>query len=229
MAPDRLLAVLIDIENVDMPLMGFVLEEAVTHGTVAICRAYGNPTKLHDWKECLQSHAIESVRNYTDGRNSTDIALAVGAMDILHTREDINGFCIAASDSDYAGLAKRLRDGGMLVVGMGRSDTPASFQDECDPFTDIEVLSQQDRLAGRVYRKDDIEAVAKIMDAISSSAPQQDGWVLMSEVGTNLKNADPAFKYHTYWHSSLQSLIEWYPREFETRSNMYVRTRPAPR
>ena len=112
----------------------------------------------------------------------------------------------------------------MFVLGIGSVDKPPSFRRRCSVFRYAERLPRPDRPAGSVYREVDVVAVAKIRGAVASSVPRGDGWVLLSEVGTNLRT-DSHFKYHNHCQRDLQRLIESYPMEFETRSNMYERLR----
>ena len=229
MAPDRSLAVLIDAENAELPLIGHMLAQARRHGTVTICRAYGDWNgALSVWTDCLRSHLVDLVRQPEPVRakNSADRALIKDATEMLHFG-GITGFCIVASDNDYGGLVAQIRNRDVFVLGIGSVDKPPSFRRKCSVFRYAERLPRPDRPAGSAYREVDIAAVAKIRSAITSSTPRRDGWVLMSEVGTNLKEADPRFEYHNHCQSDLQPLIESYPMEFETRSNTYARLRPA--
>ena len=231
LAPDRSLAVLIDAENIKPSLIGHMLAQARRHGAVTICRAYGDWNgALSVWKECLRSHLVELVLppEPVHAKNSADRALIKDATEMLRSG-GINGFCIVASDNDYAGLVAQIRNHGVFVLGIGSVDKPPSFRGECSVFRYAERLPRPDRPAGSAYRESDIEVVAKIRDAMTLSTPRGDGWVLMSEVGTNLRGIDSRFEYHNHCQSDLQPLIESYPMDFETRSNMYVRLRPAAR
>lgn len=227
LAPDRSLAVMIDAENAELSMIGHILAQARRHGTVTVCRAYGDWNgALSVWTECLRSHMVELVRQPEPVRakNSADRALIGDATKMLRSGE-INGFCIVASDNDYAGMVAQIRNRGVFVLGIGSTDKPPSFRRKCSVFRYAERLPRPDRPAGSVYREVDVVVVTKIRGAVASSAPRGDGWVLLSEVGINLKKTDSHFKYHSHCQRDLQRLIESYPMEFETRSNMYARLR----
>ena len=232
----RSLAMLIDGDNAQPSLIEHVMTEAAKYGTVTIRRIYGNWTtqQMSSWKECLHSHAIKPMQqfNYTTGKNATDGALIIDAMDILHSGA-VHGFCIVSSDSDYTGLAIRIREKGMLAIGIGKSITPASFRNACNVFIYTENLSPQadpGALVPKIAPPSWKEAVKR---AVEMSA-QEDDWVLLSEVGTNLQRVDPAFDSRTYGHKKLLPLIESDPEKFETRQHRtddkppvcYVKLRP---
>ena len=129
----RRLAVLIDGDSINPAYFGRVLAEAAEHGTVEIRRIYGGHEKLDCWKKCISNHGIESVPNDAGYKNAADVMLIIDAANILHRRSEINGFCIVASDNDFAGLARWLREQGVFVIGIGSKDTPPlDFKRECD-------------------------------------------------------------------------------------------------
>ena len=141
------LALLIDADNTTSKLIGEIISEAGKYGKVTIRRAYGDFTSEHlkNWKNELNKYAIRPMQKfaYTTGKNSTDSAMIIDAMDIMYS-EVVNGFCIASSDSDYTGLALRMREEGLLVLGIGRSNTPEAFQKSCEVFVFTENLTEQD-------------------------------------------------------------------------------------
>ncbi len=147
---DLRLAVLIDAENVPRNSMKAIMEEAAIYGTPTIKRIYGDWTSpnVSSWKSVLLENAVTPIQqySYTTGKNSTDSAMIIDAMDILYEGKT-DGFCIVSSDSDFTRLAIRLREAGMRVIGMGEKKTPVSFRVACDKFIYIEVIraAQQDR------------------------------------------------------------------------------------
>ena len=145
-AKDLRLAVLIDADNIPARLIGGILEEVAKYGVPTFKRIYGDWTRPHisAWKGILLDHAITPVQqySYTTGKNSTDAAMIIDAMDILYTGR-VDGFCLVSSDSDFTRLATRLREAGMKVFGMGEQKTPSAFRAACDKFIYIEILGTQ--------------------------------------------------------------------------------------
>lgn len=144
--PKPNIALLIDGDNAQAKLTKHYIEEVSKYGKATIRRIYGDWTTpdMNCWKEILNQHSISPIQKfkYTTGKNSTDSALIIDAMDILHSRT-VEGFCIASSDSDYTGLAKRIREQGLFVMGTGRKNTPVAFVNSCDTFTFSEELQSQ--------------------------------------------------------------------------------------
>lgn len=140
------IALLIDADNTSFKLIGEIISEAGKYGKVTIRRAYGDFSTDHlkNWKDELNRYAIRPMQkfSYTTGKNSTDSAMIIDAMDIMHD-ELVNGFCIASSDSDYTGLALRIREEGIFVIGIGKSTTPEAFQKACEMFVFTENLFPQ--------------------------------------------------------------------------------------
>ncbi len=144
MENDRKIAVLIDADNVSDKYIKYIFNEITNHGIPTYKRIYGDWTKpqLSSWKNVLLNYSITPIQqySYTTGRNSTDAALIIDAMDILYS-DNVDGFCIVSSDSDFTRLAARLREAGMYVVGMGEKKTPMPFISACEIFKYLEVLA----------------------------------------------------------------------------------------
>ncbi|MDY6938886.1 MAG: NYN domain-containing protein [Cyanobacteriota bacterium] len=144
------LAVLIDADNISSKLISALLEEISKYGTANVKRIYGDWTSSHlkGWKERLHEFAIQPIQqySYTSGKNATDSALIIDAMDLLYT-DNFDGFCIVSSDSDYTRLACRLREAGLFVYGFGERKTPIPFQKACDKFTYVEILAKSEPIA----------------------------------------------------------------------------------
>ncbi len=151
------LAVLIDAENVPYRNIKGILEEVAKYGTPTIKRIYADWTNnaLNGWKLALLENAITPIQqySYTTGKNSSDSALIIDAMDILYT-EKVDGFCIISSDSDFTRLVTRLREAGMKVYGIGEQKTPAPFIAACDKFIYIEIINSSDKKSKRINGKD---------------------------------------------------------------------------
>lgn len=147
---DRHLAMLIDGDNAQYSLLKLMLEEASRYGTVIIRRAYGDWTTpyLANWRPVMLAHAIQPIQQfaYTTGKNATDSALIIDAMDILHAKT-VQGFCIASSDSDYTRLCTRIRESGLFVMGIGHKRTPEAFRNACDVFVYVENLIPPDEIS----------------------------------------------------------------------------------
>src|ERR1044071_5412144 len=137
------IALLVDGDNAAPKLLNLILEEASKYGKVTIRRVYGDWTtpQMNSWKSILNEMAFNPIQkfSYTTGKNSTDSALIIDAMDILHDGS-VDGFCIVSSDSDYTGLAKRIREDGVFVMGIGEKKTPNAFVKSCEIFTYVENL-----------------------------------------------------------------------------------------
>src|ERR1700755_3691202 len=144
---DLRLAILIDADNIPSRLISGILEEIAKYGVPTFKRIYADWTKPHvaGWKTVLLDHAITPVQqySYTTGKNSSDSAMIIDAMDILYTGR-VDGFCLVSSDSDFTKLATRLREAGMKVFGMGEQKTPGAFRAACDKFIYIEILSTKE-------------------------------------------------------------------------------------
>lgn len=220
MNKDIRLAVLIDGDNIISAYMKEMMEEIAKYGTPTIKRIYGDWTKPHlsKWKTMLLENAITPVQQYgyTTGKNSTDSAMIIDAMDILYS-EKVNGFCIVSSDSDFTRLATRLREAGMQVIGIGEKKTPEPFIVACDRFIYIEILKRQSKETDskdmRVgTKKEEIEKITpKVIRLISSTISDladEDGWAFLGDVGSLLQKKQPNFDARNYGFQKLTPLIK---------------------
>jgi uncharacterized LabA/DUF88 family protein len=224
---ERRVAILIDGDNAQASLIEEILVESGKYGNATIRRVYGDWTtpNMSSWKETLNIHAFQPIQQfrYTVGKNATDSAMIIDAMDILHSGQ-ADGFCLVSSDSDYTRLATRIRESGLLVVGIGEKKTPRAFVSACNVFIYTENLKQRSRSnAGGGRRKSNhltaqerelIEMVSQAMDMVG---PDDDGWTRLSEVGTALRRIDPGFDPRSFGHRQLSQLIKAQGREFEMR------------
>ena len=160
------LAVLIDGDNIPSAHVKEMMEEIAKYGNPTIKRIYGDWTNPHlsKWKNLLLQNAITPIQQYayTTGKNATDSAMIIDAMDILYS-EKVNGFCLVSSDSDFTKLATRLREAGMQVIGIGEKKTPTPFIVACDKFIYIEILRKQSQ------KKEDVNAKEKIEENVKKS------------------------------------------------------------
>lgn len=223
---DRSLAMLVDGDNASHNAIKAIIDEASKHGNLKIRRVYGDWTNqnLAKWKEAANLNAMQLVQqsSYTSGKNSTDGALIIDAMDILYT-DDVDGFCIVSSDSDYTRLAIKLREHGKTVFGIGEKKTPKSLVNACHQFTYTEMIVSGEPLpdSGVIADQDAkrrAEWVALVKNAIEES-PDENEWVLLAEVGQRLRTINPAFDARAYGSKSLHSLIESEPDKFDLKSN----------
>jgi uncharacterized LabA/DUF88 family protein len=208
---DRL-AVLIDSDNTTASLTTELLEEIAKFGTPTVKRAYGDWTtpQLAGWKEELLRHAIQPMQQfaYTRGKNSTDSALIIDAMDLLYAG-NVEGFVIVSSDSDFTRLATRLREAGMTVYGLGRRNTPTAFVAACDRFIYLDLLGdeQQGGSEPAPVRPD----LKRLLSTAISGTSKDDGWSNLSEVGSYLVKSNTAFDARDYGHTKLGELVRAQP------------------
>ena len=225
----RPIAMLIDGDNAQPSLIEHVLAEAAKYGVVTTRRIYGDWTtpQMSGWKDSLHSHAVHPMQQfrYTTGKNATDSALIIDAMDLLHAGT-VRGFCIVSSDSDYTRLATRIREEGLFVMGVGRSDTPKSFVSACEVFVYTENLSPKRKSSRQVTESDSSDWTEMVGRAIEMAA-QDDGWAFLGAVGTYLRQLDPAFDSRSYGHKQLSLLIKSRPSLFEVRKSK-ARSGPSP-
>ncbi|MEX1131954.1 MAG: NYN domain-containing protein [Flavobacteriales bacterium] len=239
---DTTIALLIDGDNAAPKRLRAILEEVSKTGTITIRRIYGDwtTTGMSGWKELLNSNAIQPVQQfaYTKGKNSTDSALIIDAMDILHG-ELVDAFCIVSSDSDYTRLATRLRESGLFVMGVGEKKTPDAFVKACERFIYVENLDVQETGASadtgagtgaKVTRKRNV-STAKVQPAKLSGnsdlmrklrkafniAKGEEDEVSLSLIGQALRRLDPGFDPRSYGHASLSSLVVALKDQLETR------------
>jgi hypothetical protein len=214
------LAVLIDSDNTTASLTTELLEEIAKYGTPTIKRAYGDWTTQHlaGWKEELLRHAIQPMQQfaYTRGKNSTDSALIIDAMDLLYAG-NLEGFVIVSSDSDFTRLATRLRESGMTVYGLGRRNTPAPFVAACDRFIYFDLLraDQQEPAAQKAPEGEEPTArppnLKRVLSTAIGSTSKDDGWSNLGEVGSYLSKSHAAFDPRDYGHTKLGELVRAEP------------------
>lgn len=240
----RRIAMLVDGDNAQPSLMGQALAETAKHGDVITRRVYANWTTSGKsaWKAAINANAMLPVQQfaYVPGKNATDMALIIDAMDLLHSGK-VNGFCIVSSDSDYTRLAVRIRDEGMFVMGIGREDTPESFRNACAVFVVTEGFAPEKGKAGKgkaaaqAAPKDgareaepDDSWVPTIMQALQKAKKADDGGVHLGVVGNQARQVDPAFDSRKYGHRQLSRLIGSRPDKFEIigpPAAMYVKAK----
>jgi uncharacterized LabA/DUF88 family protein len=230
------LAVLIDADNVPSSNVKGMMEEIAKYGTPTFKRIYADWTNPHvvKWKNVLLENAITPIQqySYTQGKNSTDSAMIIDAMDILYSGK-VDGFCIVSSDSDFTRIATRLREAGMMVIGIGEKKTPTPFITACDKFIYLEILKKPTReeqrplqrpqkitkakmereskpipppVAETMYPKD--RALIDLLVTSINDLADEDGWVFLGSLGSLLLKKHPDFDPRNYGYSKLVSLVD---------------------
>ncbi|HNZ41633.1 MAG TPA: NYN domain-containing protein, partial [Clostridia bacterium] len=213
MNEDKRFAVLIDAENVSEKYIKYIFDELAKSGTITYKRIYGDWTRpeLSSWKKILLDYSITPIQQYgyTTGKNATDSAMIIDAMDILYD-DNVEGFCIVSSDSDFTRLATRLREAGKYVVGMGEKKTPAPFIASCNQFKYLEILGQEENNNKQKDMEDSItplEKVIKAIETIADDISDDDGWSPLSDVGNILSKMFPDFDVRNYGFSKLTPFV----------------------
>ena len=212
---DRL-AVLIDADNVSHEIVEGLLAEIAKYGTASVKRIYGNwaGNQLKGWKEVLLEQSIQPIQQfaYTKGKNATDIAMIIDAMDLLYTG-NFNGFCLVSSDSDFTRLASRIRESGLVVYGFGdREKTPKAFVTACDKFVYTEVLGAKtdDSEAIKKWSTHKLRQNSKLVNGLRSAveaSSDDSGWAHLGGVGSTIANQSPEFDSRNYGYSKLSDLV----------------------
>ncbi len=208
------LAVLIDADNAQPSITEGLLSEVAKYGVASVKRIYGDWTtpSLTGWKSVLLEHSIQPVQQfrYTVGKNATDSAMIIDAMDLLYTKR-FDGFCLVSSDSDFTRLASRIREEGLLVYGFGEKKTPKAFVSACDKLIFTEVLRFQEDVGSAVKSKTanelkrDTKLVALLRNALEA-ASDDSGWAHLGDMGRNIAKQAPEFDPRNYGFSKLGEL-----------------------
>ena len=212
------LAVLIDADNAQPSIVEGLLAEVAKFGTANVKRIYGDwtSTKLRGWKEHLLQFSIQPIQQfgYTTGKNATDSAMIIDAMDLLYT-DRFDGFCIVSSDSDFTKLAARIRESGLTVYGFGEQKTPAPFVAACDKFIYTEVLRSEEKKddedsfkqMSTNELKQDTKLVNLMRNAIEASSDES-GWAHLGQVGSHIAKQSPQFDPRNYGYRKLGQLVD---------------------
>lgn len=246
LARSRRMAMLIDGDNAQPSLISNMLAEVSKYGLVIIRRIYGDWTtaNMNGWKETLQSYAIQPIQQfrYTIGKNATDSAMIIDAMDILY-EGGIDGFCLVSSDSDYTRLATRIREKGVFVMGIGKKSTPRAFVNACDVFVFTENLltetapaqrqsdSKKSNGSGASSSEPPTGEPLPLLKRAFDLAVQDDGWAFLGVMGSHLRQLDPSFDPRTFGYKQLSALVRAYTKVFDLKMgkkgdgtfNVYVR------
>lgn len=231
---EKKIAILIDADNISYKKIEEILNEVKRYGIPTIKRIYGDWTSpyVENWKDSLLTHAITPIQqySYTQGKNSTDSALIIDAMDILHS-DRVDGFCIVSSDSDFTRLATRLRESGKLVIGIGERKTPKPFISSCDKFIYVEILEKE--VSKKAIKKKnnnanptpspiernkisalDEETLELLKDTVDDTADES-GWAFLGEIGSLFNKRKPDFDARNYGYEKISHLFKAYKEDFE--------------
>jgi uncharacterized LabA/DUF88 family protein len=236
---DKKFALLIDADNTSSKYIKTIVDEITNLGITTYRRIYGDWTSpnLQNWKETLLEYSITPMQQYgyTTGKNSTDSAMIIDAMDILYAG-NVDGFCLVSSDSDFTKLAMRLRDAGKTVIGMGKKQTPRPFVTACNQFKYLDLLSKdgkEEKAAVKQTTKkakdtgrnsDDKKLVASICKIIEENS-NDDGWMYAARVGKLLSKKYPDFDSRNYGYKKFALLLEGLG--FETRKEPGIEDKNA--
>lgn len=211
----RRLAVLIDADNAQPAIIEGLVREIVKYGIPSVKRIYGDWTtpNLAGWKSVLLDHSIQPIQQfrYTVGKNATDSAMIIDAMDLLYTRR-FEGFCLVSSDSDFTRLASRIREEGLLVYGFGEEKTPKAFVSACDKFIFTKVLLPQEEVESinRKQETNQLKANTKLVGLIRGAieaVSDDGGWANLGSVGHHIAQQSPEFDPRNYGYGKLSELV----------------------
>lgn len=236
--PTQRIAMLIDGDNAQPSMIEAMLAETTKYGLITIRRIYGDWTasNMGGWKDVLQTHAIQPIQQfrYTVGKNATDSAMIIDAMDIFYSGS-VDAFCLVSSDSDYTRLATRLREQGNFVMGIGKKQTPRAFVNACDIFVYTEnLMPSEPQPSGnnnnnnhggnkhhRNKKNEPEESTAPnpipLLRNAFELAQQDNGWAFLGSLGHHIRQLDPGFDSRTFGYKQLSLLIQGYPEVFETK------------
>jgi uncharacterized LabA/DUF88 family protein len=243
------LAVLIDADNTQPAIIEGLLNEVAKYGIASVKRIYGDWTSvnLRSWKEKLLEYAIQPIQqfSYTSGKNATDSAMIIDAMDLLYS-EKLDGFCIVSSDSDFTRIAARLRESGRIVYGFGAKKTPRAFVSVCDKFIYTEILKDnQEEVEDEdsrtpVKQKKEFKVdrkLLKLLRDVVDDIAEESGWAYLGSVGQKINNRSADFDPRNYGFKKLGDLfraipqfeIDERPRTNSAGRQLYVRWRQVKR
>jgi len=229
------IAVLIDADNAQLSKLKAILDEISKYGRIIVKKAYGDwkSPLLKNWEAELKQLAIKPEQQfaYTKGKNATDIALVIDAMDLLLTNV-YNAFVIVCSDADYTPLAIRLRETGAYIFGVGEDKTPAAFRNSCDNFIltknlgDSKVKTRKksgneepEKISAKDFVNDKISEIHNLLKTASESYQDDDGWVSAASAGNYIKRARPDFDFKTFGFSKLSDLFHKCPEMYEIKKD----------
>ena len=210
---DSRFAVLIDADNVSPKYIKYILDEVSDQGVATYKRIYGDWTDISkkSWKEQLLRYSINPIQQYsnTNGKNSTDSAMIIDAMDILYSG-NVEGFCLVSSDSDFTKLAQRLRESGMFVLGMGEQKTPKPFSTACNAFKYLEVLADEELQSSAANDKVKLKTLESAIISIITENANLEEEINIGELGSRLLNRYPDFDVRNYGYTKFSQFLKYF-------------------
>lgn len=239
---DKKFAILIDGDNTSSKYIKTIIDEVTKEGIITYKRIYGDWSQQNinnSWKDVLLEYSVTPVQQYayTKGKNATDSAMIIDAMDILYTGK-VDGFCLASSDSDFTRLAARLREAGMTVIGMGQQHTPKPFVTSCSMFKYIDLISedlnekQADKTERQTESRNDKTEIKKVIDDMIETNADAEGWLLASTVGTLLQKQFIDFDCRNYGYKKMIDLLKHMNYKIKVSNNgttYYISKKPNAR
>ena len=222
------IAVLIDADNTQINKLESVIHEISAYGRIVVKRAYGNWKKdaLKKWEDELKRLAIKAVQqfDYVSGKNATDMAMVVDAVDLLHTNV-YDGFAIVASDSDYTPIAIRLRESGVNIIGVGEKKTPEAFRNACDKFIYLENLKSAKEMNMKPSHKDakepidekPIDEIHDLLKIANEKWQDNEGWTNIGSAGAYISRTKPDFDLRLYGFKKLPDFLREHPKRYEVK------------
>ncbi len=215
---EKKFALLIDADNIGSQYIKTIIDELTKEGVITYKRIYGDWTQpnLNSWKEILLNYSINPIQQYayTTGKNATDSAMIIDAMDILYTG-NIDGFCLVSSDSDFTKLAARLKEAGKIVIGMGKQQTPKPFVSACSKFKYVDIIGGDKKAESKTKDNKEekstltkTETIKKFIKKIIEENSDDDGWILASTIGTMLQNKYSDFDSRNYGYKKTIGFIQ---------------------
>ena len=228
----RSIALLVDGDNAEPGKIAQIMAEAAKYGTLTIRRIYGDWTspQMSSWKRHLHEWAVQPIQQfrYTTGKNATDSALIIDAMDLLHSGT-VNGFCIASSDSDFTRLAMRIREQGFFAMGIGRDSTPAAFVNACEVFVYTQNLDPASpRQTEQLNGASEDSRWHKLIKVGIEATSRDDGWAHLGAIGAHVLKLDSAFDSRSFGFKKLSELIGSRPDLFRMKQTQSGDNSPVP-
>ncbi len=216
-------AILIDGDNITPSYLEAIIDEVSKEGDVLIKRLYGDWTtpNMNGWKAWLEKVPIRPVQQFRNGPNATDNTIIMDAIEIANTNKGVNAVCIVSTDSDYYSLALKLREYGLYVLGIGRTNAKPLWVNACNEFKYIENFDEEDEEVSEKDKKfKSLDAL--ILHAYKKSRMTEEGWVNLSDLGKSIRNSMPEFDPRSYSHNTLREIVDALSDDFELKSDERV-------
>lgn len=222
---EKRIALLIDSDNISAKYLDYILDKVNEEGIATYKRVYGDWTRTESkkWKDTLLQNSMTPIQQFSNtiGKNSTDAALIIDAMDILYTGK-VDGFCIVSSDSDFTRLASRLREENMIVIGMGEEKTPKALIEACNKFINLTAMPKEEPVGEHAPNIVGKKTIERRIKAIIAANDDKNKTTDLGEIGSKLQNRWPDFDVRNYGKRSLLDLLKGFPSLKITREKSIV-------